>query len=127
MYADITINVYIYIFRKYFLYLWGREPLTNRYMSKHEYMSLSETYLTNQTQTGLCPHKVELLLSHYIAMFYNRAINLAVYYIYEQSIHFYSMVVNRLISKYKIMYHILSYYSHAYVHVPPTNMSPIIN
>ena len=26
-------------------------------------MSLSETYLTNHAQTGLCPHKVEILLS----------------------------------------------------------------
>ena len=43
----------------FLLYLSGRELLTNKYMSKHEYMSLSETYLNNQTQTGLCPHKVE--------------------------------------------------------------------
>ena len=55
-------------------------------------MSLTETYLTNQTQIGLWPHKVELLLSHYIAMFYNSAINLAAYYIYDQSTHIYSMV-----------------------------------
>ena len=38
-------------------------------------MPLTKTYLTNQTQIGLCPHKVELLLYHYIAMFYNSAIN----------------------------------------------------
>ena len=55
-------------------------------------MSLMETYLTNQTQIGICPHKVELLLSHYIAMFYTSVINLAAHDIYEQSIHFYSMV-----------------------------------
>ena len=55
-------------------------------------MSLSETYLTNQTQTGLCPHKVEILLSHYVAMIYNSAINLAAHDIYDQSIHFYTMV-----------------------------------
>ena len=55
-------------------------------------MSLTETYLPNYTQIGLCPHKVELLLSHYIAMFYNSAINLAAHDIYEQSIHFYSLV-----------------------------------
>ena len=61
-------------------------------ISKHENISLTETCLPNQTQIGLCPHKVELLLSHYIAMFYNSAINLAAYYIYDQSIHIYSMV-----------------------------------
>ena len=61
-------------------------------MSKYEYMSLSETYLTNQTQTGLCPHKIEILLSHYIAMIYNSAINLAAYYTYDQSTHISSMV-----------------------------------
>ena len=55
-------------------------------------MPLTETYLTNQTQIGLCPHKVELLLSYYIAMFYISAINLAAHDIYEQSIHFYSTV-----------------------------------
>ena len=55
-------------------------------------MPLTGPYLTNQKQIGLCPHKVELLLCHYIAMFYNSAINLAAHDIYEQSIHFYSMV-----------------------------------
>ena len=55
-------------------------------------MSLTETYLTNQTLIGLCPHKVESLLSHYIAMVYNSAINLEACYIYDQSTHIYSMV-----------------------------------
>ena len=76
----------------FFLYQWGKEPLSNRYISKHENMSLRETYLTNQTQIGLCPHKVELLLSHYIAMFYNSAINVAAYDTYDQSALIYSMV-----------------------------------
>ena len=84
--------IYTYSGRSFFLYQWGKEPLSNRYISKHENMSLTEKYLTNQAQIGLCPHKVELLLSHYIAMFYNSANNLVAYYIYEQSIHFYSMV-----------------------------------
>ena len=84
--------IYTYSGRSFFLYQWGKEPLSNRYISKHEYRSLIETYFTNQTQIGLCPHKVELLLFHYIAMFNNRAINLAAHDIYEQSIHFYSIV-----------------------------------
>ena len=84
--------IYTYSGSTFFLYQWGKEPLSNRYISKHEYMPLTETYLTNQTQIGLCPQKVELLPSHYIAIFYNSAINLAAYDIYDQSVHFYSMV-----------------------------------
>ena len=63
-YVHITLMVYIYTYSgsTFLLYLSGKEPLINKYMSKHEYMPLSETYLTNQTQTGLCPHKVEILL-----------------------------------------------------------------
>ena len=84
--------IYTYSGSTFFLYQWGKELLSNRYISKHEYMPLTETYLTNQTQIGLCPQKVELLPSYYIAIFYNSAINLAAYDIYDQSVHFYSMV-----------------------------------
>ena len=43
------------------LYLWGKESFIHKYMSTQEYMSLSETYLTNQAQIGLCPYKVDIL------------------------------------------------------------------
>ena len=98
--------IYTYSGRSFFLYQWDKEPLSNRYISKHENMSLTETYLTNQTQIGLCPHKVELLLSHYIAMFYNSAIN------FSSILHIWSVNTylfhgcNRFISKHNIMYHI---------------------
>ena len=47
-------------------------------------MSLTETYLTNQTQIDLCPHKVEMiLLAHDVAMFSNSAINSAAHNIYD--------------------------------------------
>ena len=85
--------IYTYSGSTFLLYQWGKEPLSNRYMSKQKKnKSLIETYFTNQTQIGLCPHKVELVLFHYIAMFYNSAIKFSTYDIYEQSIHFYSMV-----------------------------------
>ena len=88
LYADITIYVYICIIRsQLFLYQWGKEPLSNRYMTKHTNISLTETCLTNPTQIGLCPHKVDLTAMS-IAMFYNSAITLAAHDIYDQLIHF---------------------------------------
>ena len=61
-YVDITLHVYIHNQECTFSLPVGQRTLIHKYMSKQEYMSLSETYLTNQTQTGLCPHKVETLL-----------------------------------------------------------------
>ena len=61
-YVDITLNVYIHNQECTFSLLVGQRTIDHKYMSKHEHMSLSETYLTNQTQTGPCPHKVEILL-----------------------------------------------------------------
>ena len=51
----------------------GQRTFTNRYMTKHTNISLTETCLTNQAQIGLCPHKVDL-----------PAINLAAHDIYDQ-------------------------------------------
>ena len=89
-YVDITLNVYIYTYSgsTLFLYLLGKEPLTNRYMSKHEYMSLSETYLTNLIQTGLCPHIVEILLQQQ-HITYKGTINTIIYYGCNYIIHIY--------------------------------------
>ena len=76
LYADITIYVYICIIRSALsLCQWGKEPLFNRYISRHTNISLTETCLTNQSWIGLCPHKVDL-----------PAINLAAHDIYDQLI-----------------------------------------
>ena len=62
-YVHITLNgIYIHNQECTFSLPVGQRTLNHKYMSKHEHMSLSETYLTNQVQIGSCPHKVEILL-----------------------------------------------------------------
>ena len=70
-----NICVYMHIRCALSLCQWGKEPLFNRYISRHTNISLTETCLTNQAQIGLCPHKVDL-----------PAINLAAHDIYDQLI-----------------------------------------
>ena len=78
----------------------GQRTFTNRYISRHTNISLTETCLTNQAQIGLCPHKVDLTA------------NLAAHDIYDQLIQ-------------SIQYsHILWPCS---CPCPTTNMSPIVN
>ena len=65
LYAGITVYVYICIIRSAHLSSpVGKRPFTNRYMTKHTNISLTETCLTNQAQIGLCPHKVDLTAAH---------------------------------------------------------------
>ena len=62
-YAHTIFKACMYMIRRALsLYLWGKESFIHKYMSTQEYMSLSETSLTNQRQTGFCPYKVDILL-----------------------------------------------------------------
>ena len=59
-YVNTTLRVCMYIIRStLLLYQWGKESFIHKYMSKQEYMSLSETYFTNPIQIDLCPQKVK--------------------------------------------------------------------
>ena len=85
LYVDIII---IYIHNQectIFLHQQGKGPLLQQIHIKTLNISLTETYLTNQTQIDLCPHNVEiLLLAHDVAMFSNSAINSAAHNIYDR-------------------------------------------
>ena len=85
LYVDIVIIIYIHNQEcTIFLHQQGKEPLLQQIHIKILNISLTETYLTNQTQIDLCPHKVEiLLLTHNVAMFSNIAINSAAHNIYD--------------------------------------------
>ena len=84
LYVDIII-IYIHIQEcTIFLHQQGKEPLLQQIHIKTLNISLTETYLTNQTQIDLCPYNVEiLLLAHNVAMFPNSAINSATHNIYD--------------------------------------------
>ena len=67
-----------------FPHLLGKEPLLQQIHIKTLNISLTETYLTNQTPIDLCPHKKEiLLLTHNVAMFSKSAIISEAHYIYD--------------------------------------------
>ena len=84
LYVDIVI---IYIHNQectIFLHQQDKEPLPQQIHFKTLNISLTETYLTNQTQIDLCPHKVEsILLALNVAMFSHSAINSAAHNIYD--------------------------------------------